>query len=803
MKKKGKGISRFVLAILLLATLPMAVLAAHSILAASPAAGGYSTVVYARLLNDGADVTANANFEVKAFVGDDLRGEGRTLSLPDNGTVLVLRIWGDTGVGGTDETGQVITFKVHSLSTGKDYDVTTDETITFRGDYTYGMPSAPVTLRFSLGSDVEISGFTVVRDHLIVYQNEGDIRERMNALVKVQPAESTQTFHWELTPEAAIGIIEVNDSTGDINAARDGEVTMVAVADANPAVRSAAVTVTVMNPARTLLAAQDNITFYLSGQGSLDVSDDVNSLIHIGPQGYTSIDLSYVSSDPSVLSTRLDEAKGRWEFLAHKAGSSVVTTSLTYLNCYTEEDTTLTMDIAVYVSMPITGISATVASLQVCRDSVAVLTLKAVPEGAVISAENINLTLADPRIARVGDFEVGEGASSVEIPVMGLFPGTTSVLNALEPNGKAQSIGGIDVVVPLQLSKGWQWVTCYQPTHISGKALEAAFGNSLVEVRSQSHTLFNDPDYGYIGSLCDVGLEQNVCYKINMAADASHIFEKAPGTVAPYAGGSLYLDGQWHWIANPYYYTRSIEDYVSGVGDDDMIVGQNAFAVFSDGQWFGSLKTLRYGEAYMYYADAGYVDLTFKAEGYEVIEEDEEEFEDESENEEEDVKSLASDKKEEGRQDASRRGNNVFIPSGSRRFMDNMCMIAALGDGFSAMEDCQIGAFVDGECRGKATITDGRFFLTVHGDAGETVSLQLYDPNSGTYYHIEGTTELQPRIGSMRAPLLIHRDSSDTLVLGIPEAGQQDCYYTLQGIRLSQPPQKGIYIYKGRKVAVR
>ena len=793
---RKKGISRLILAIMLLATLPMTVRAGLPIPATPPVEGGYSTVVIARLFSDTTDVTANPDYEVNALMGGEVRAVGSTLELSDGATILVFRIWGDVGMGGINETGQPITFLMHDRTTGRDYDITPSEAITFRGDYTYGMPSAPVALQFSFGQYIPIEALRANRDHIIVYQEEGDIRERLDALITILPAESKQTFHWELVRETVPDMLTFNEESGYIDANSEGYATVVAVADADPSIRSGNVTVSVINPARTLISSEDNFVVYMTGQEALDISDEVNSRIHIGPEGYTTIDVSYTTNDPSVISTSYDRANDRQLFQALKAGSAVITTSLTYLNCYTETDTTITLDITVYVSLPLTGVIASALNLQVCRDSVSTLTLRAQPEGAVLTADNINLTIADTRFARLGDFEVEDGVTFVEVPIEGLFPGTTSILNALQPDGEAQNIAAIDVVVPLQLTEGWQWVTSYQPTAISGKALETAFGKRLTEVRSWNRTLFNDPDYGYIGSLYESGLRQNECYKILMAADASHVFERPEGDVAPYAGGTFDIEGQWSWIANPYYCNHPLNGYVNGAMEDDMIVSQDAFAVFYDGEWNGALESLRYGEAYMYYSAGGFGTLEFEPEGYVSDVEEENENDNEDENEEE------NEEPNPAPRHSAPRVSGGFAAVNSRRFMDNMCVIAALGDGFSSADNCQIGAFVGNDCRGTARSKDGLFFLTVHGDAGETVSLRLYEKDSDTYTDIKGTTELQPRIGSMKSPLRIHKDDDGQFTINNSQL-TDDSYYTLQGIRLRQVPRKGIYIHNGRKVAVR
>jgi hypothetical protein len=144
-----------------------------------------------------------------------------------------------------------------------------------------------------------------------------------------------------------------------------------------------------------------------------------------------------------------------------------------------------------------------------------------------------------------------------------------------------------------------------------------------------------------------------------------------------------------------------------------------------------------------------------------------------------------------------------FTTALGHRFRDNMCMIAALGEGFTSTDDCQIAAFVGEECRGTSTSQAGRFFITVHGNAGETVSFRIYDAASGTCSDIQGSTELQPRVGSMNKPLLIRRGQGGTPMLDGCESAQTDGYYTLQGIRLTRARQKGLYIHQGRKVIVR
>ena len=125
--------------------------------------------------------------------------------------------------------------------------------------------------------------------------------------------------------------------------------------------------------------------------------------------------------------------------------------------------------------------------------------------------------------------------------------------------------------------------------------------------------------------------------------------------------------------------------------------------------------------------------------------------------------------------------------------------------GFCAIIDgkIQLGMAESTPLFEEATSKDGYFFLTVHGDAGETVSLRLYDEDHDTYYNIEGTIGLKPLVGSMKEPFLLHQAGHETSVVDIRESIQKDDYYTLEGIQLRQTPRKGVYIHNGRKVVIR
>lgn len=278
---------------------------------------------------------------------------------------------------------------------------------------------------------------------------------------------------------------------------------------------------------------------------------------------------------------------------------------------------------------------------------------------------------------------------------------------------------------------GWKWTSLYSGG-VSWNSPEIELGNVVEEIRSEDALLHNDPEYGYFGDLNR--LEPGTCYKIKVK-------EEKPGllNLRIYPGG--YEDMRpyrqivpmWNWLGNPYQYDHDInsvfsteDTYANKFNVGDRIVSKdNGFAEYNGEKWTGTLTTLHAGLGYMYFnAASDTINMELKYEwnmpqGTPVM-------------------------------NAPQHKQSVWTYN-SAPFADNMTIIADLGNDYSA-ERFTVGAFVGEECRGEGEMIDGKCFITVHADKGETISFKLHDAVSGEMRTINEQMPFAKMAGSLRAP---------------------------------------------------
>lgn len=278
---------------------------------------------------------------------------------------------------------------------------------------------------------------------------------------------------------------------------------------------------------------------------------------------------------------------------------------------------------------------------------------------------------------------------------------------------------------------GWKWTSLYSGG-VSWNSPEYELGNVVEEIRSEDALLHNDPEYGYFGDLNR--LEPGTCYKIKVK-------EEDPGllNLRIYPGG--YEDMRpyrqivpmWNWLGNPYQYDHDInsvfsteDTYANKFNVGDRIVSKdNGFAEYNGEKWTGTLTTLHAGLGYMYFnAASDTINMELKYEwnmpqGTPVM-------------------------------NAPQHKQSVWTYN-SAPFADNMTIIADLGNDYSA-ERFTVGAFVGEECRGEGEMIEGKCFITVHADKGETISFKLYDAVSGEMRTINEQMPFAKMAGSLRAP---------------------------------------------------
>lgn len=279
---------------------------------------------------------------------------------------------------------------------------------------------------------------------------------------------------------------------------------------------------------------------------------------------------------------------------------------------------------------------------------------------------------------------------------------------------------------------GWKWASLYGGG-VRWNSPEYELGNVVEEIRSEDALLHNDPEYGYFGDINR--LESGTCYKIKVKEEEPGLLDLRIMYTGAYEDMRTHrqIVPMWNWLGNPYQYDHDInsvfstEDaYANKFNVGDRIVSKdNGFAEYNGEKWTGTLTTLHAGLGYMYFnaasdtIDMEYLRESLMPQGTPVM-------------------------------NAPQHKQSVWTYN-SAPFADNMTIVADLGNDYSA-ERFTVGAFVGDECRGEGEMIDGKCFITVHADKGETISFKLHDAVSGEMRTINEQMPFAKMAGSLRAP---------------------------------------------------
>lgn len=294
---------------------------------------------------------------------------------------------------------------------------------------------------------------------------------------------------------------------------------------------------------------------------------------------------------------------------------------------------------------------------------------------------------------------------------------------------------------------GWKWASLYGGD-VSWNSPEYELGNVVEEIRSEDALLHNDPEYGYFGDINR--LESGTCYKIKVKEEEPGLLDLRIMYTGAYEDMRTHrqIVPMWNWLGNPYQYDHDInsvfsteDTYANNFNVGDRIVSKdNGFAEYNGEKWTGTLTTLHAGLGYMYFnAGSENVDMEYLREG----------------------------RMPQGTpvMNTPQHKQSVWTYN-SAPFADNMTIVADLGNDYSA-ERFTVGAFVGDECRGEGEMIDGKCFITVHADKGETISFKLHDAVSGEMRTINEQMPFAKMAGSLRAP---QRLTVSGIVTGITAA---------------------------------
>lgn len=542
-------------------------------------------------------------------------------------------------------------------------------------------------------------------------------------------------------------ILEDNGSEG-IFARKPGRARIAIISNQNPQA-SCTYEVIVKDGPTNITFKQDEMTFLMpiKDTDKWDISEDIRNNIIMTPswpkyEEYESYDIAQSNLDISSLT---DAVKLSYDFKKDSLSASVVKVGEGWIDIsYSSERTIATEEglrndeyeisnhfhVTIMESLKGFKVDGFVDMVSTeTRDFV----LTPDPVGAEVDPSRVEVTITPD------SYVSEEWKSIVEI-----VPTDENKLNyTIRPHSVGRAtisvkLDGVEVATShvgigqrYMQKAGWKWTSLYSGG-VSWNSPEYELGDVVEEIRSEDALLHNDPEYGYFGDLNR--LEPGTCYKIKVK-------EEEPGllNLRIYPGG--YEDMRpyrqivpmWNWLGNPYQYDHDINSVFStedanankfNVGDR-IVSKDNGFAEYNGEKWTGTLTTLHAGLGYMYFnAASDTINMELKYEwnmpqGTPVM-------------------------------NAPQHKQSVWTYN-SAPFADNMTIVADLGNEYSA-ERFTVGAFVGDECRGEGEMIDGKCFITVHADKGETISFKLHDAVSGEMRTINEQMPFAKMAGSLRAP---------------------------------------------------
>ena len=312
---------------------------------------------------------------------------------------------------------------------------------------------------------------------------------------------------------------------------------------------------------------------------------------------------------------------------------------------------------------------------------------------------------------------------------------STNATYTFQVSGEVTVTAVFDFVQEKELEEGWDWWSSSIEMSVFDalSMLENSLGEQGIIIKSSDYFVQYIPSMGrWMGTLSQLLNERG--YKVNVSSDCvSHMH----GGIAQPLNHPITIHHLWNWIGYPCRYLNSVGNALASFqpSDGDIVKGQSGFATYVSGQgWLPSDFEFVPGRTYLYYSNnENNTNLTF----------------------------------------AESRGDYIPVEtadlhwrSNHRRYADNLCLMAVVTvDGEEQRgEDLELGAFVDGECRGSAKLyymeAIDRYYamMTITGQDGEQVSFALTD-GERQLANAEGRTHLtfvsDAMVGSYEQPFAV------------------------------------------------
>lgn len=510
---------------------------------------------------------------------------------------------------------------------------------------------------------------------------------------------------------------------------------------------------------------------------SKDITETLKGNIKTGPYDWN--DLTWAENpgekDPILQITNGDVTASD-QYLTKAYGSTRFEGTMEVSACGFEEDGTFTpkkiysftIGFAVNITETLSAISF--ESIHIGCEDQHELTITTTPEG--YNLENVEFTIPETSDGHpIFKLEPKEGA----INTWTLTPLLVGEGELMAEVGSISTSGTVKITQHINATEGWNWISLYAG-QVGAGVFEKYF-NSVQEIRSQSDLVYNDPSYGFFGTL--QSLDGTSCYKINVKEEQELNYLVEGKDLYTNRTKVVNLRPGWNWFNNPYCKDHPFMEVfgkVTTLAEGSMVVAQNAFMTYTGRDWNGLLSSFDAGKGYLIY-NAGNETATFEL------------------NPDIDLTEYVPDVA------SAKAYGTVLRPEltyNYRQFADNMTIIASLSE---KVDDGQysIWAFVGDECRGEGKMIDGRFFITVGGKNNETVTFKLFDTTTGEFIPVDDAVSFTKTLGTYAKPAAFSYTVTGIRDIADAEGAQEVKAFNLNGQQVNGNA-KGLLIIGGKKV---
>lgn len=278
----------------------------------------------------------------------------------------------------------------------------------------------------------------------------------------------------------------------------------------------------------------------------------------------------------------------------------------------------------------------------------------------------------------------------------------------LTVDGNISVVANFDYVETTPLQAGWTWWSTAIATDASSLTmLENSLGTNGILIKSMNSGFvqYRSNTNSWTGSLSSINNRESYNINVGTACNA-----QISGQYVDPSSVEITINPGWNWIGYPVHASQNpnvaLQGFTPKVGD--ILKSQdNGFVMYrNSGTWLGSLSSLNAGYGYKYYSGATEPKPLVYAVG--------------------------------GGKSGDNQETTQYWKNNAHLYQDNMCMIVAayIFDEEQNNENLEMGAFVNGECRGRARLMyfeelDRCYaFLTVAGENGDKVEFCLVDTDN-------------------------------------------------------------------------